>query len=223
MSPQEWLAIGLLLGFFALLMTGVPVGITLAASGFIFGFLGFGETLFALLPARIYGVVANYQWLAIPLFVFMGVMLEKSRLAEDLLDVIGHLAGGMRGGMALGIIGVGVLMGATTGIVGATRGRGRPRALPRGTAARLRASAAADAANAADARRARHGLRLNRWPGWVTGNQRTSGTASIRLNVNAPGSMRVRRKPADVSSLRNSPSLRSCDPSPSSIVTINAR
>lgn len=120
MSPQEWLAIGLLAGFFALLMLGVPVGITLVASGFLFGFLGFGETLFHLLPARIYGVVANYQWLAIPLFVFMGVMLEKSRLAEDLLDVIGHLAGGLRGGMALGIIGVGVLMGATTGIVGAT-------------------------------------------------------------------------------------------------------
>jgi tripartite ATP-independent transporter DctM subunit len=120
MSPQEWLAIGLLVGFFGFLMLGVPVGITLAASGFIFGFMGFGETLFNLLPARIYGVVANYQWLAIPLFVFMGVMLEKSRLAEDLLDVIGHLAGGLRGGMALGIIAVGVLMGATTGIVGAT-------------------------------------------------------------------------------------------------------
>ncbi len=120
MNLQEWLAIGLLIGFFLMLMAGVPVGITLAASGFLFGFMGFGETLFHLLPARIYGVVANYQWLAIPLFVFMGVMLEKSRLAEDLLDVIGHLAGGMRGGMALGIIGVGVLMGATTGIVGAT-------------------------------------------------------------------------------------------------------
>jgi TRAP-type mannitol/chloroaromatic compound transport system permease large subunit len=84
MSPQEWLAVGLLVGFFALLMAGVPVGITLATSGVVFGFMGFGETLFALLPARIYGVVANYQWLAIPLFVFMGVMLEKSRLAEDL-------------------------------------------------------------------------------------------------------------------------------------------
>lgn len=120
MSLQEWLAIGLLIGFFVMLMAGVPVGITLAASGFIFGFMGFGESLFNLLPARIYGVVSNYQWLAIPLFVFMGVMLEKSRLAEDLLDVIGHLAGGLRGGMALGIIGVGVLMGATTGIVGAT-------------------------------------------------------------------------------------------------------
>jgi len=120
MTLQEGLALGLLAGFFAMLLAGVPVGITLAASGFVFGFLGFGETLFHLLPARIYGVVANYQWLAIPLFVFMGVMLEKSRLAEDLLDVIGHLAGGLRGGMAIGIIGVGVLMGATTGIVGAT-------------------------------------------------------------------------------------------------------
>lgn len=120
MSLNEWLAIGLLLGFFVLLIAGIPVGITLATAGFVFGFMGFGESLFNLLPARIYGVVANYQWLAIPLFVFMGVMLEKSRLAEDLLDVIGHLAGGLRGGMALGIIGVGVLMGATTGIVGAT-------------------------------------------------------------------------------------------------------
>ena len=120
MSGTEVLAILMLVAFFALLMAGVPVAITLATSGFVFGVLGFGTGLFNLLPARIYGVVSNYQWLAIPLFVFMGVMLEKSRLAEDLLDVVGHLAGGLRGGMALGIIGVGVLMGATTGIVGAT-------------------------------------------------------------------------------------------------------
>jgi tripartite ATP-independent transporter DctM subunit len=119
-SGTEILAILMLVAFFGMLMAGVPVAITLATTGFVFGFLGFGATLFNLLPARIYGVVANYQWLAIPLFVFMGVMLEKSRLAEDLLDVVGHLAGGLKGGMALGIIGVGVLMGATTGIVGAT-------------------------------------------------------------------------------------------------------
>ena len=116
----EFLAIGMLLAFFALLMIGIPVALTLATVGFVFGVMGFGTTLFNLLPARVYGVVANYQWLAIPLFVFMGVMLEKSRLADDLLDVVGHLAGNLRGGMALGIIGVGVLMGATTGIVGAT-------------------------------------------------------------------------------------------------------
>ena len=111
----------MLVGFFVLLMAGVPVAhharhqrASSSASS------ASARTLFNLLPARIYGVVANYQWLAIPLFVFMGVMLEKSRLADDLLDVVGHLAGGLRGGMALGIIGVGVLMGATTGIVGAT-------------------------------------------------------------------------------------------------------
>jgi tripartite ATP-independent transporter DctM subunit len=120
MSGSEILAILMLAGFFALLMAGVPVALTLATTGFVFGFLGFGTGLFNLVPARIYGVVTNYLWLAIPLFVFMGVMLEKSRLAEDLLDVVGHLAGGLKGGMALGIIGVGVLMGATTGIVGAT-------------------------------------------------------------------------------------------------------
>lgn len=120
MSGTELLAILMLVAFFGLLLAGVPVAFTLATAGFVFGFLGFGTTLFNLLPARIFGVVANYQWLAIPLFVFMGVMLEKSRLADDLLDVVGHLAGGLKGGMALGIIGVGVLMGATTGIVGAT-------------------------------------------------------------------------------------------------------
>jgi len=120
MSGLEWLAIGMLVAFFVLLLAGIPVALTLATVGFVFGFFGFGTTLFNLLPARIFGVVANYQWLAIPLFVFMGVMLEKSRLADDLLDVVGHIAGNLRGGMALGIIGVGVLMGATTGIVGAT-------------------------------------------------------------------------------------------------------
>jgi tripartite ATP-independent transporter DctM subunit len=119
-TGTEWLCIGMLVAFFGLLILGVPVALTLGTVGFVFGFLGFGTGLFNLLPARIYGVVANYQWLAIPLFVFMGVMLEKSRLADDLLDVVGHIAGGLRGGMALGIIGVGVLMGATTGIVGAT-------------------------------------------------------------------------------------------------------
>ena len=120
MTGAEWLCIAMLVSFFGLLIMGVPVALTLGTVGFVFGFLGFGVSLFNLLPARIFGVVANYQWLAIPLFVFMGVMLEKSRLADDLLDVVGHLAGGLRGGMALGIIGVGVLMGATTGIVGAT-------------------------------------------------------------------------------------------------------
>ena len=81
MSGVEWLCIGMLVSFFVLLLAGVPVALTLGTVGFVFGFLGFGVSLFNLLPARIYGVVANYQWLAIPLFVFMGVMLERSRVA----------------------------------------------------------------------------------------------------------------------------------------------
>ena len=120
MPTLEILAIAMLASFFVLLMLGIPVGLTLATTGFVFGWLGFGSLLFNLLPHRIFGVVTNTTLLAIPLFVFMGVMLEKSRLAEDLMDVIGHAAGRLRGGLGLGIILVGVLMGATTGIVGAT-------------------------------------------------------------------------------------------------------
>ena len=120
MPWNEVLAILMLVSFFVLLMAGIPVGMTLAVSGFFFGFLGFGTTLFSLLPHRIFGVVTNSTLLAIPLFVFMGMMLERSKLAEDLMDVIGHAAGSLRGGLGIGIILVGVLMGATTGIVGAT-------------------------------------------------------------------------------------------------------
>ncbi|MFP8836093.1 TRAP transporter large permease [Hydrogenophaga sp. XSHU_21] len=113
-------ALMMLGGFFLMLMIGIPVAVSIATVGFVFGYLGFGEVLFNLLPARLYGIVSGYQWMAIPLFVFMGVMLERSRLADDLLDVMGHLAGGLKGGMAIGIVLFGVLMGATTGIVGAT-------------------------------------------------------------------------------------------------------
>jgi tripartite ATP-independent transporter DctM subunit len=120
MPSFEVLAILMLVAFFGMLMIGIPVAISIATVGFVFGGIGFGTTLFNLIPARLFGVVTGYQWLAIPLFVFMGVMLEKSRLANDLLDVMGHLAGGVRGGMGVGIILFGVLMGATTGIVGAT-------------------------------------------------------------------------------------------------------
>jgi tripartite ATP-independent transporter DctM subunit len=120
MSPTELLAIGMIVAFFVLLIVGIPVGIALAVSAFVFGYIGFGPALFNLLPSRIYGVVTNYTLMAIPLFVFMGVMLEKSRLAEELIDVVGHLFGGMSGGMGVAIILVGVLLGAATGIVGAT-------------------------------------------------------------------------------------------------------
>ena len=120
MSPTELLAIGMIAAFFVLLIIGIPVGIAIAVSGLVFGYAGFGPMLFNLLPARIYGVVTNYTFMAIPLFVFMGVMLEKSRLAEELIDIIGHVFGKVAGGMGVAIIIVGVLLGAATGIVGAT-------------------------------------------------------------------------------------------------------
>ena len=120
MFEMQTYALMMLGGFFLMLMIGIPVAVSIATVGFLFGWLGFGDVLFNLLPARLYGIVSGYQWMAIPLFVFMGVMLEKSRLADDLLDVMGHIAGGVKGGMAVGIVLFGVLMGATTGIVGAT-------------------------------------------------------------------------------------------------------
>ena len=120
LSPNEILALAMVASFFALLLAGIPVGIGIATSALVFGYLGFGPLLFSLLPSRIYGVVTNYSLMAVPLFVFMGVMLEKSRLAEELLDVVGHLFGRLAGGMAVGIVLVGVLLGASTGIVGAT-------------------------------------------------------------------------------------------------------
>ncbi|MEP4033679.1 TRAP transporter large permease subunit [Roseibium polysiphoniae] len=106
--------------FFVLLLGGIPVAICLAVTGFVFGYIGFGPVLFNLIPARIFGVVTNYTLLALPLFIFMGIMLEKSKIAEELLDVIGLAMGGLRGGMALAIVLVGVLMGAASGVVGAT-------------------------------------------------------------------------------------------------------
>ncbi|XGA80209.1 TRAP transporter large permease subunit [Halomonas sp. CH40] len=120
MSPNEWLAIGMIVAFFVLLLIGLPVGIAIASSAFVFGYIGFGPMLFNLLPSRIYGVVTNYTFMAIPLFVFMGVMLEKSKLAEELIDIVGHLFGRVAGGMGVAIIAIGVLLGAATGIVGAT-------------------------------------------------------------------------------------------------------
>lgn len=120
MTGMEVLAILMVISLFALILAGVPVPFALAASGIGFGLIGFGEDLFSLLPHRIYGVATNYTLLAIPLFVFMGVLLEKSRMAERMLDVVGHLAGRRAGGMALAIVLVGVLMGASTGIVAAT-------------------------------------------------------------------------------------------------------
>ena len=91
---NEWIVLGMIAGFLGLMIIGIPVAIALAVSGFVAGYIGFGPMLFNLMPARLFGVVSNYTLLAIPLFTFMGVMLEKSRVAEDMLDTIGTAMGG---------------------------------------------------------------------------------------------------------------------------------
>ena len=117
---DEIFAILMVVALFGMILGGIPVPFALVASGLLFGVAGFGLDLFSLLPSRMFGVATSYSLLAIPLFVFMGVLLEKSRMAERMLEVIGHLAGKRAGGMAMAIVFVGVLMGASTGIVAAT-------------------------------------------------------------------------------------------------------
>ncbi len=103
-----------------LLMAGFPVTFTLMGTALCFGLVGFGWSFFNLLPLRIWGVMTNVTLIAVPLFVFMGVMLERSGLAEELLDTMGLLFGRLRGGLAVSVVVVGALLGASTGIVGAT-------------------------------------------------------------------------------------------------------
>ncbi|MAU41678.1 MAG: tripartite transporter [Kordiimonas sp.] len=108
-----------------LLMAGYPVAFTLAGTALIFAFIGYGLGEFDLdfigyIPQRIFGTMTNEVLLAVPLFVFMGVMLERSKVAEDLLDSMGQLMGRLRGGLGISVTIVGALLAASTGIVGAT-------------------------------------------------------------------------------------------------------
>lgn len=117
---MEYLPAWMFLALTILLMAGFPVTFTLLGTAMCFGWLGFGWTFFNLLPLRIWGVMTNVTLLAVPLFVFMGVMLERSGLAEELLDTMSLLFGRLRGGLAVSVVVVGALLGASTGIVGAT-------------------------------------------------------------------------------------------------------
>ncbi len=103
-----------------LLLKGFPVAYTLGGVSVIFGLFVFGFNYFNLLPLRIWGIMSNYVLIAVPLFIFMGVMLEKSGLAEELLETMALLFGKIRGGLAISVLMVGALLGASTGIVGAT-------------------------------------------------------------------------------------------------------
>lgn len=107
------------------LLVGFPVAFALAANGIIFGLIGiqldlFGPQIFQALPDRLFGVMANETLLAVPFFTFMGLILERSGMAEDLLDTIGQLFGPIRGGLAYAVIFVGALLAATTGVVAAS-------------------------------------------------------------------------------------------------------
>jgi tripartite ATP-independent transporter DctM subunit len=105
---------------FLLLLIGFPVAFTLGAVALGFGSIFLGLDFFNLLPLRIWGIMTNFTLLAVPLFVFMGVILEKSGIAEELLETMGKLFGRIRGGLAISVVAVGALLAATTGVVGAS-------------------------------------------------------------------------------------------------------
>jgi len=119
MAPLMFAA---LVGF---LLMGFPVAFALAANGLFFGFIGIElglltPALAQALPERVFGIMRNDTLLAIPFFTFMGLILERSGMAEDLLDTIGQLFGPLRGGLAYAVIFVGALLAATTGVVAAS-------------------------------------------------------------------------------------------------------
>ncbi len=103
-----------------LLLLGFPVAFTFGGVAVIFGVLAEGWDLFAFMPLRIYNIMQNTVLMAVPLFIFMGVVLQRTRLAEQLLESMGRLFGRMRGGLAVSTILVGALLAASTGVVGAS-------------------------------------------------------------------------------------------------------
>ncbi|MGB5765050.1 MAG: TRAP transporter large permease subunit [Sedimenticolaceae bacterium] len=113
---------GIMMFFVALLLLllGFPVAFTFGGVALIFGVFAEGWDLFAFMPFRIYSIMQNVVLMAVPLFIFMGIVLQKTRLAEQLLESMGRLFGSMRGGLAVSTILVGTLLAASTGVVGAS-------------------------------------------------------------------------------------------------------
>ncbi|NIC41777.1 TRAP transporter large permease subunit [Aquabacterium sp. A08] len=112
------------MGLMFFLLAGFPVAFSLAATGLFFGLVGmelglFPQTLFNALPLRVFGIMQNDTLLAIPFFTLMGIILERSRMAEDLLETIGQVFGPLRGGLGIAVVLVGALLAATTGVVAA--------------------------------------------------------------------------------------------------------
>ncbi len=123
--PLEFMAPLMFAGLMMLLLLGYPVAFSLGANGLLFGLIGielgyFDFSLLQALPERVFGIMSNQTLLAIPFFTFMGLILERSGMAEELLDTIGQLFGPIRGGLAYAVIFVGALLAATTGVVAAS-------------------------------------------------------------------------------------------------------
>jgi len=122
---MEWVAALLFVAVIVVLLAGFPVAFTLGGTALIFAGLGviggvFNEALLSSLPNRIFGIMTNQTLVAVPLFVFMGVTLERARIAEELLETLSSLFGSLRGGLGISVTLVGMLLAASTGIVGAT-------------------------------------------------------------------------------------------------------
>ncbi len=122
---EDLLAPLMFVGAFVLIFTGFPVAFALGGTALIFAFIGvemglLDWPLLLAMPDRTFGIMSNFVLLAVPFFIFMGTMLEKSRLADDLLTTIGQVFGPLRGGLALAVVFVGALLAAATGVVGAS-------------------------------------------------------------------------------------------------------
>jgi tripartite ATP-independent transporter DctM subunit len=114
-----WIAL-MFLTLIIMLLLGYPVAFTLGAVALLYGSIFLGVDFFNLLPLQIWGVMTNFTLLAVPLFILMGIILDKSGLAEDLLETMALLFGRIRGGLAISVVLVGALLAATSGVVGAT-------------------------------------------------------------------------------------------------------
>ena len=125
MPPEQIIAALMFAGMIAFLFFGFPVAFSLTFTGLFFGLVGVSlgylhANFFDILPLRIWGTMTNFTLLAVPLFVFMGVALEKSGLAEELLETMALLFGKLKGGIAISVVVVGAILAASTGIVGAS-------------------------------------------------------------------------------------------------------
>lgn len=122
---MAWLSFVMFLAVVAVLLAGFPVAFTLAGTALLFAGIGiaagaFDPVFLETMPNRVFGIMNNATLIAVPLFVFMGVTLERARIAEDLLETLSMLMGRLRGGLGIAVVLVGALMAASTGIVGAT-------------------------------------------------------------------------------------------------------